>query len=221
MKELLEALSKFSPAQLLTSLAILTPFVAGIWVVLKWAYDTRLKNLETALADFRSDFERRLARELAKTTDAHEKQLEHLQGERQAARSNAESMQADIDRLLSNFEESKKAVRQRAEELASAEHDLVALLEVGEFSELPPRYVAYLCEHPMLISKISFSESQVASLRIQAEEGQGNAMYLYGRMLVTGRLLREGLLPPDKEQGLALIRSAAEKGHLPSRSFVL
>jgi hypothetical protein len=40
-----------------------------------------------------------------------------------------------------------------------------------------------------------------------------------GRVLITGRMLREGTLQPDKERGIRLIRAAAELGHMPSRAF--
>lgn len=222
MQELLKSIAQFSTAQLLTTLAILTPFVGAIWVAMKWAYETRLQNLETTLADLRADFARRLERDLAKVTDVHEIERVALQAELDVAQAKAASLRADIDRLINNFERSRVATKARADELANAQHDLALLLEqlVGP-SELHPKYVEYLCAYPTLISKVSFSEAQVASLRNGADQGFGNSMYVYGRMLITGRMLRDGLLAPDKEQGLALIRSAAEKGHVPSKAFAL
>lgn len=78
MKDFLDALTQFTPVQLITSIAVLAPVVGGIWAAFKWAFETRLKNLETALADFRTDFDRRLARELSETKDAHEATVRSL-----------------------------------------------------------------------------------------------------------------------------------------------
>lgn len=222
MQEFLDALSKFSPAQLLTSLAVLTPFVAGIWVAMKWAYATRFKNLEATLADFRTDFERKLARELAKVTDSDEERIRALKVELDATLAKSAAGEAKLARVNDDLQATKSTLELRSEALANAEHGLAAFLnDTGVLTELSPRVLTYLCENPMLISKLLFTRDHVSVLHLQAQEGQGNAMYLYGRMLVSGRGLRDGNLPQDKERGLTLIRAAAEKGHQSARSFSL
>lgn len=199
MKDFLTTLANFSPAQLLTSLAVLTPFVVGIWVAMKWAYDTRLKNLETSLADFRADFERKFAREMAKVTDAHEQELEKLKTELKSAIDRAEAFQADLHTL--------------ERELQTARNDQTVLVS------FLPRLIAYLCEHPHLIFELPFTQELAEKLQQLVQDNDANAMYVYGRMLITGRIFGGGTLPPDRERGLALVRRSAERGHSPSIAF--
>ena len=104
MKEFIQALAGFSASQLLLSLAVLAPFVVSIWAAMKWAYDTRLKNLETSLADFRADFERKLAREIVKLTDSHEKQVSALTSDLAAVKERTEAAERELQSFKANEE---------------------------------------------------------------------------------------------------------------------
>ena len=218
MKELLTALANFSPAQLLTSLAILTPFVAAIWAAMKWAYDTRLKNLETALADFRSDFERKLARETAKLTDAQEVELDTARIGTAEATEHALTAERALDAFKRNEETRNVEASRRQDQLADAERRFVSLLEdLGGGAPLTTKYVEYLSENPSLLTKLTFSQAQIDDLEGRAGRTETNAMYVLGRMLTTGRLLSDGLLAPNRERGVAMIDAAADCGHSQSK----
>jgi hypothetical protein len=142
MKDFLQALSNFSLNQLLTSLAILLPVIAGIWFALRWAYETRTKNLEANLKEYQSDFERRIARELSKTTDEHEKltkelsaahcrELELLHTELETTRSNLDTTQSDLKTTQASAESFKEEI-QRIEQLHGA---LVLHIQLAEAYE--------------------------------------------------------------------------------------
>ena len=114
MKDFLQALSTFSFGQLLTSLAILLPVIAGIWFALRWAYESRTKNLESSLKEYQSDFERRIARELSKTTDEHERQtqaqLSAHNAELAELRSKLETANTDLSATQSELMKAQEAL---------------------------------------------------------------------------------------------------------------
>jgi hypothetical protein len=220
MQELFKALAQFTPTQLFLTLAALTPFVAGIWAALRWAYDTRLKNLETALSDFRTDFDRRLARELSKLTDEHEHLVRQLAAELADATSRASRSEATAREYESNAEHQESELIRRRDHLARAEREFVDLFDgVFEGQLLSVRATAYLASNPTLIEAVTFSLAQVGDLRRRADSGEHDAAYVIGRLLYTGRWLRDGVLQPNKEQGLALINWAAERHHPPAVTF--
>lgn len=222
MKEFIQALAGFSASQLLLSLAALTPFVAGIWVAMKWAYDTRLKNLETMLADFRADFERRLARETAKLSDVHEKQVSALTSDLKRLEERAVSAECQLQSFKDDEEHRNQQSVKRRDQVAKAEKEFVDVLdECFGSNPLGPKTLTYLCENPTLIGRITFAQAQIDDIKTRSDSGESSASYVLGRVLLTGRMLREGILQPDKDRGLRLIQAAAELGHLPSRSFSL
>ena len=223
MQEFVKALASFSASQLLLSLAVLTPFVAGVWAAMKWAYDTRLKNLETTLSDFRADFERRLARDAAKLTDSHEKQISELTAELTAQRERANVSEGELRKFHENEEHRTQASVERRDQHAKSEREFVDVVdECFGVGPIGPKALTYLCQNPSLIGKVTFAQPQVDDIKTKSDGGDSSASYVLGRILVTGRMLREGtLLQPDKECGLRLIRTAAELGHIPSRAFSL
>ena len=63
MKQFFQTLPALTFTQATALVVLISPIVGVIWAIFKWAYDTRLKNLESTLSDFRSDFARRVTRE--------------------------------------------------------------------------------------------------------------------------------------------------------------
>src|SRR5215510_8845230 len=63
MKQFFQTLPTLTLTQATAVVVLISPIVGVIWAIFKWAYDTRLKNLESTLSDFRRDFEQRVTRE--------------------------------------------------------------------------------------------------------------------------------------------------------------
>ena len=95
------------------------------------------------------------------------------------------------------------------------------LVECFGVEPIGPRALTYLCENPSLIGRVAFAQAQVDDIKTKSDGGDSSASYVLGRLLITGRMLREGTLQPDKARGLRLISAAAELGHAPSRAFSL
>lgn len=224
MRDTLSAVAQFSPTQLLTSLAVLTPFVAGIWVAMKWAYDTRLRNLETALSDFRSDFERRLVREAGRLTDAHELALLDVEQQLQSAVDRA----AVAERRLLEFE---KAAADKETQLASRAHDLeqsekrmAGLLETllndsispdSKFEVMIFQLGLYSNLSPSILGHLRLSQTQIYDLERLIEKGHSAAMYVYGSLAMAGRISSK-----SPQEGTDLVRRAAEQGAFAAMRFM-
>ena len=110
----------------------------------------------------------------------------------------------------------------RRDQVAKAEKEFVDVLDecLGS-NPLGSKLLTYLCENPALIDRITFTQAQIDDIKSSSDSGDSSASYVLGRLLINGRMLREGILQPDKDRGLRLIQAAAELGHRPSRSFSL
>ena len=220
MQEFFKTLSQFSPGQLFLALAALTPFVGAVWVAMKWAYDTRLRNLETSLSDYRADFDRRLDREIAKVTDNHEAEIARLKTSLAAAQDAGAKAEASLNKNLAEEEVRDRAFRERKSGLERAEREFSDLFgEAFGLDELSVKAIDYLASNPNLLSKVLLSRAQVDGLQFRAGEGQHFAGYVLGRLLLTGRRLSDGMLPPNEIEARSLIAAAADAGYPPARSF--
>ncbi len=99
MDSLFEALRTMTIGDFLRLLALMTPAIAAIWAAFRWAYGARLKIVETSLSELRSDFDRKLLRELDKIKEQHSSQVQSTITELKESENRCERLLADLESL--------------------------------------------------------------------------------------------------------------------------
>jgi hypothetical protein len=218
MQDLFNAMAGFSLAQLLTSLAVLTPLVGVMWLLMRWAYDTRIKNLEAALADFRSDFQRRLEREVAKASQSNEQIILGLNGELLAATNRAVQAEQRVAQLEEAAEQMDVGIREREFKVQSAEDSLAScfdgLLQLTQYNPDAFAFIIFMLGlHPEIhMEKIKFDKYEY-DLEKMMEKGDRDATYVAGRLVLAGRLW-------PHQDGQVIMRKAKELGSSAAARFV-